>query len=149
MEINHSQPKVFGKIVWKEFHEDAGECNTEIEQKFYCKRTRRRIKTLLCGTCSDHSTKVLASLAPEDYIWSRTTHGNEYAMLYWSWLFHNLHNSHLGKPIFDWEVCFQQYTTEQIKPCTQDCGHDDTSVKELSVTNGNQKRPTARIVSRK
>jgi hypothetical protein len=122
-EINHSDPKVFGPVLWDEFAEDAAECTTEVEQRFFCKRMRRRARTLKCKKCQEDFTKMIELDPPEHYIWSRTTHGNEYAMLFWIWKQHNIVNVKLGKPQYDWEACFQRFTNVENMPapCT-DCG---------------------------
>lgn len=123
--INHNNPAVFGPILWDEYGQDAAECNTEIEQKFFCKRMRRRQKKLPCHSCSEEFAIIIKNHPPEDLVWTRTPHGQEYAMLYWVWLVHNMVNVRLGKEPIVWEVCYLRFTTEVSVPCMKEnCGSE-------------------------
>lgn len=152
--INHNHPNTFGPILWDEYGEDAAECNTMEEQKYFCKRIRRRQKTLRCHTCSEDFGKIIEANPPEDYIWVRTTHGQEYGMLFWLWKVHNLVNQKLGKPMFEWEMCYTRFTTEMVVPCMKEnCGSEHNTVVENKNEIKNnitlQQRNPIRIIPRR
>jgi hypothetical protein len=120
-----SLSKELGPGVWWSLHSLASDPTKFQELRTFVNQIATKFP---CKDCRDHFQQLL-----KQYPLERVNPlGVEKASpLGWSWTIHNVVNVSIGKPLFSWEECKQNYwgTGQECDSCSRDDGANGSAVK--------------------
>lgn len=99
-------PDQIGQGKWDTIHSESVLADDETKQKTFCQLIRNMCKTFPCADCKKHFSDYLEKNPPEKYIGVKVRVDNKMeniGMALWAWIFHNVVNTRLKKPIMTWD----------------------------------------------
>lgn len=79
-----------------------------------------------CAVCRSHMQKYILNDPPQKLKEQLDDEGRDIRYAKWGWIFHNVVNERLGKPIMDWNKFKRIYMGSTSEVCSLDCGTDLT-----------------------
>lgn len=104
-----SKPTSFGPGGWSIIHILAKWAKTSERIETFIMIIDVIISTLFCIQCREHAITYLKNNPPSKYSLIKNIEGRLIGMFLWSWEFHNIVNSRLGKSILAFDTAFNIY----------------------------------------
>lgn len=116
-----SNPEKIGPGFWVHLHIRARRAQTEESKNSFIDDMYLLSVEFPCGKCRNHIKAYLENHPFDEYFNLVNDKGDQIGMSKWLWQFHNAVNARLGKPLMDWETCWEMYDTNR-EVCTNCSG---------------------------
>ena len=126
-----------GPGIWHVIHTQALRATTAERKAAFVQLIEDLIQDLRCAVCKAHAQLYVKANPIKDYLDITMSVANGHYQLAigafkWSWMFHNVVNKRLGKPILDWNTVYSLY--KHPETCVKHCGRNEIVVPASEVS---------------
>lgn len=133
-------PSIVGPGCWFTIHLAAYHAKTPQEIQQFISFLILLINNFKCLVCRGHAVKYLKNNPFDNFINLTLPSGEQIGMFKYTWIFHNVVNTRLGKPNIDWDTAYAMFADTEAGVCTKACDagahHDDVKTGNTTQSYG-------------
>jgi hypothetical protein len=115
----------------------AARADTEEKQLAFIVRMKEISETFPCPVCRGHAKEYIRTHPMEEYLGVMVeikSKKQNLGMFVWAWLFHNVVNKRLGKPLMSWGTVVELYLSPESLTCNKNCAGAKNIVTSLGTS---------------